>query len=151
VKEVDVPSDPDAPITLPKAPHPDIMQSILNIMHSVEACIKSPVPALAHWMLRQTPTLKKSFRDKDELIQKEIRRAVDRAMAASKDGKEAQVQCAIDDIVIREFQLADKENRSPEFFSRGISDEVCLFLFYYSILRRSYISLLTGVLIPYPC
>ncbi|UKZ55865.1 hypothetical protein TrVGV298_009689 [Trichoderma virens] len=128
VKEVDVPSDPDAPITLPKAPHPDIMQSILNIMHSVEACIKSPVPALAHWMLRQTPTLKKSFRDKDELIQKEIRRAVDRAMAASKDGKEAQVQCAIDDIVIREFQLADKENRSPEFFSRGISDEILGFV-----------------------
>lgn len=126
VKEIDLPSDSDADVALPKAPHPDIVQSFFNIMHSVEACIKSPVPALAHWMLRQTSALKKSFRVKDELIQKGIHRAVDRVLKSSKSGKEAQVQCAIDDIVLRELQLADKEKREPEFFSRGISDEVTL-------------------------
>lgn len=122
ITDVQLPSDPNAEAVLPRAPHPEIVQSFLNIMHSVEACIKSPVPILSHWLLRQTPAMKKSFRVKDRLIGQEIDKAVERAMGKSEADKE--IKCAVDDIVRREMHMAKKENRAPEFKSKGMSDEV---------------------------
>lgn len=123
ITDVELPNSLTAEAVLPRAPHPEIVQSFLNIMHSVEACIKSPMPVLSHWLLRQTSALKKSFRDKDRLIEQEIDKAVERAMSQSATNKD--VKCAVDDIVRREMHLAEKEKRAPEFKSKGMSDEVC--------------------------
>lgn len=122
ITDVPLPSDPRAEAVLPKAPHPEVVQSFFNIMHSVEACIKSPVPVLSHWLLRQTPALKRSFKVKNELIRREIDKAVNRAMGKSEADKE--IKCAVDDVVRREKLMAEKENRAPEFYTRGMSDEV---------------------------
>jgi hypothetical protein len=112
----------DSPVDLPSAPYPAAVQSILTLTDSVETSIKSPMPVLAHWVLRQSSTMKKAYKDKDQVIGDEINKAVKRA--TSKDPNEKTVTCAIDDIVQREILLAQKENREPEAQGRGMYDEV---------------------------
>lgn len=122
IKDVELPNSLIEEAVLPQAPHPEMVQSFFNLMHSVEACIKSPVLVLSHWLLRQTAALKKSIRNKNRLISQEIDKAVERAISKSAANKE--VKCAVDDIVRREMHLAEKEKRTPEFKSQGMSDEV---------------------------
>lgn len=123
ITSVDLPDDLDKEAELEAAPYPDAVQSFLTLTQSVETSIKSPVPVLAHWVLRQTPTLKKAYRDKDQLIGDEIEKAMKRLQDRSKGNKV--VTCAIDDFVQREIALADKEKRTPEPSGRGMYDEVC--------------------------
>jgi hypothetical protein len=96
IKEVELPNSLEEEAVLPRPPYPEMVQSFLNIMHSVEVCIKSPMPILSHWLSRQTTALKKSIKDKNRLISQEIDKAVERAMSKSHTNKE--VMCALDNI-----------------------------------------------------
>ncbi|CAG8981800.1 hypothetical protein HYALB_00004743 [Hymenoscyphus albidus] len=126
IKSIQLKNDLDSPVDLPSAPYPAAVQSILTLTDSVETSIKSPVPVLAHWFLRQTSTMKKAYKDKDQVIGDEINKAVKRA--TSKDPNEKTITCAIDDFVQREFLLAQKENRQPEADGRGMYDEILGFI-----------------------
>jgi hypothetical protein len=122
IKAVDLPSDLDAEAVLPSAPYPAAVQSILTLTQSVETSIKSPVPVLAHWALRQTSAMKKAYKDKERLTKDEIEKALKRSKGRSE--KDNHVKCAIDDFIRREILLAEKEKRAPEPQSRGMYDEV---------------------------
>lgn len=122
IKLIDLKNDLDSPAELPSSPYPAAVQSILTLTDSVETSIKSPVPVLAHWFLRQTSKMKKAYKDKDQLIGDEINKAVKRA--TSKNADERSITCAIDDFVQREMLLAEKEKREPEAQGRGMYDEV---------------------------
>ncbi|ELR06955.1 hypothetical protein GMDG_08189 [Pseudogymnoascus destructans 20631-21] len=126
IKSIHLENDLDSPVELPSAPYPAAVQSILTLTDSVETSIKSPVPVLAHWVLRQTSKMKKAYKDKDQVIGDEINKAVKRA--TSKDAKEKTITCAIDDFVQREMLLAQKENRQPEAQGRGMYDEILGFI-----------------------
>lgn len=126
IKSIDLNDDLNAPADLPSAPYPATVQCMLTLTDSVETSIKSPVPRLAHWMLRQTAAMKKAYKDKDQFIGDEINKALKRA--ASRKANEKSITCAIDDFIQREMQLAEKEKREPETQSRGMYDEVRVLL-----------------------
>ncbi|KAI1135157.1 cytochrome P450 [Hypoxylon sp. FL0543] len=119
---ISLPDDPDkkTEVVLPSAPYPTVIQAILTITGSAETSLKSPVPKLAHWMLRQTRRMKEAFKIKDKFIEDEIRKALDRY----EESHDSDVTNAIDDIIRREMVLAEKEKRDPVIWSRGISDEI---------------------------
>jgi hypothetical protein len=121
IKSIDIENDLNSPVELPLAPYPAAVQSVLTLTESVETSIKSPVPILAHWVLRQTSKMKKAYKEKDKFIGDEINKAVKRAL--NKDG-DNNITCAIDDFVRREMLLAEKEKRKPETQGQGMSDEV---------------------------
>lgn len=123
IESVDLGNDPNAAVDLPSAPLPAAVQCMLTLTESVETSIKSPVPVLAHWMLRQTAAMKKAYKDKDEFIGAEIDKALKRARGAKAYEQNAAI-CAIDDLVYREMLLAEKEKREPQVKSRGMYDEV---------------------------
>ncbi|KAI1135165.1 cytochrome P450 [Hypoxylon sp. FL0543] len=126
VKRVELPDDRDAVVSLPAVPYPELTESFLRIIDSVETTIKSPVPVLAHWLLRQTPAMKRAWKHKDQYIEGELKKALERAQGRS--AKDRDINCAVDDFVRRELLLAEKEKRAPEVLSPSMSDEVLGFV-----------------------
>ncbi|KAH8603176.1 cytochrome P450 [Bisporella sp. PMI_857] len=122
IKAVDLPNHKDAEVVLPRAPCPSAIQSIIAFTQSIETSLKSPVPRLAHWALRQTSAMKNAFSVKEEFIKEEIEKALQRFKG--KLEKECDVRCAVDDILRREILLAEKEGRVTALHSRGIYDEI---------------------------
>lgn len=119
MKKVDLPKTLTSPATLPRADSPLTVQSVMTLTQSIEASLKSPMPALAHWAYRQTSAMKRAFTVKEEFIKRELKDAERRF-----DTK-ADVQCAVDNVLRRESVAAEKEGRSRNFHSRDIYDEVC--------------------------
>ncbi|EHK21868.1 uncharacterized protein TRIVIDRAFT_53375 [Trichoderma virens Gv29-8] len=126
IKSIELNNDLDTEAELPAAPFPAAVQSVLTLTDSVSTSIKSPVPKLAHWRLRQTATMKKAYKDKDVFLQEEIQKALNRV--TGKKANEKLITCAIDDMIQREMLLAEKEKREPEVLSSGMSDEILGFI-----------------------
>jgi hypothetical protein len=121
LKSVNLPSNKNSEVDLPRAESPLTVQSVMTLTQSIDASLKSPVPALAHWAYRQTASMKKAFKIKEEFIQKEIQKSQQRF--EEKAGK-SEVQCAVDNILRREATFAEKEGRKVDFHSRDVYDEV---------------------------
>lgn len=121
-KELALPSNIDTEAPIPESPLPASMQSIVTLSASLETSMKSPLPVLAHWLLRQTPSMRKAMAIKDNLIREEVDKTKNRF--AGKMEKDLDVKCAMDDILRRETLSAEKEGRAPMFHSRAMYDEV---------------------------
>ncbi|OWP04689.1 hypothetical protein B2J93_5708 [Marssonina coronariae] len=121
-KTIELPSDIDAEAPIIDAPLPPCMQSVITLSESLETSLKSPLPVLAHWFLRQTPAMRKAIAVKDKFIKEEIDKTI--ARFAGKQEKDMDVRCAMDDILRRETLLADKDGREPMFHSRSMYDEI---------------------------
>lgn len=121
MKAVDSPSNEGSEVVLPRAPSLLTVQSIMTLTQSIETSLKSPVPALAHWLYRKTSAMKKAVKVKEEFIRQEVRKAQERF---EKQADKSKIQCAVDNILRREAMLAEKEQRKAEFHSRDIYDEV---------------------------
>ncbi|KAI1135154.1 cytochrome P450 monooxygenase, partial [Hypoxylon sp. FL0543] len=118
---VDLPASMDAPVKLPSAPYPPAIHAVHTLTQSIETGLKSPIPWLAHWALRQTKGMKEAFRSKDIFIGEEIAKSLRRSSGQSKD---AEVTCAIDDMLRKEISLAEKENREAALHTTSIYDEI---------------------------
>lgn len=121
-QSLELPSNMDKEVSLPTAPNPAAMQSIITLADSLETSIKSPVPKIAHWFLRQTPSMRKAKVIKDNFIKNEVEKTKQRFAAQVESDRE--VRCAMDDIIRREILLSEKENRTPMLHSRAMYDEV---------------------------
>ena len=122
VKALDLSGQKNAAVRLPQAETPAPIQAVIDLTQSIETSLKSPVPLLAHWALRQTPGMRKAYRIKDGFIKKEIQASLARLNRPSQD--DSMVTCAVDDILRREVQLASKEGRPTNSHSKAIYDEV---------------------------
>ena len=115
-------NDLNEPVVFPKVASPENFEGILTITDSMETSIKAPLPRLAHWCLRQLPYYKRAYAAKEKRIQDEIRQGVDRFQGHEEERTQT---CALDNILRREYSIAKKENRAPNYSTRVIQDEVC--------------------------
>jgi len=113
--------DIDEAAEFPSVPNSPIFQAILTLTDSMETSMKSPTPVIAHWFLRQMPSMRKAYKQKEAYITSELDNSVKRFT----EGKDEQItKCALDHIVSRELASARKENRQPVYYTRSIYDEV---------------------------
>lgn len=113
-------ADKNEAVEFPTAPSPPAFQAIRTITDSSEVAMKSPFPVFAHWLLRQTPSMKRAMKAKNDYFRSELAKAEKRFT----EGKNAEVRCAMEDILKREVGLAKKENRKPVYNTPEIYDEV---------------------------
>jgi hypothetical protein len=118
-------SNMDEEFKFPQAPNPPAIQAVLTLTHSILAYMKSPVPRLTHWMLRQTPSIRNAKTIKDNFIRDQMDKTIQRFKGATE--KHREVRCAMDDILTREISLSEKEGKKPSFHSRAMYDEVITF------------------------
>jgi hypothetical protein len=122
VKELNLASDVNKEAIIPAGPNPPTIQAVITLVDSLETSLKSPVPVLAHWFLRKTPSMRKAQAIKDNFINEEVEKAANRFLG--KIENDGEVRCAMDDIIRREVLIAKKEGRAPVFHSRAMYDEV---------------------------
>lgn len=115
--------DDTKPVEFPYAPLDPNIEAMFILSNSLETSMKAPVPKLAHWLLRQTKSMKIARKNKEELLARQI----DESMARVKGGSnEHVVRCAVDDMVRRETKLASKEQREVAVHTRVFCDEVTI-------------------------
>ncbi|KAL4964198.1 cytochrome P450 monooxygenase [Aspergillus stella-maris] len=116
--------DIGSPLELPTSPYSEAVQSVLTLTQSVQTTVKSPMPKLAHWVLRQTPAMRKAYKVKENFTNSEIQKSIQRSKEKLYAQDDSDVTCAIDDVLRRETLLAAKEDRAPMLHCRGIYDEI---------------------------
>jgi len=114
-----LPKDIEEPAVFTHAALPTNFEAILTLTESLEISIKAPLPRLAHTVLRQFPYMKRAMAAKEDLIKKEIAKAVE---VFSKSNREP--ESALEEIIFRESLAAKKDGRQPDYFQRPIIDEV---------------------------
>ena len=109
------------PVVFPYEPLNPYIEAMFALSNSLETSMKAPTPKLAHWFLRQTKGMKTAFKNKNELLDREIDASLQRVKGGS---SEYVVRCAVDDMVRREIGAAAKEQREPAVHTKVFSDEV---------------------------
>lgn len=122
IHALSLPSDIDAEVTIPEPEVPTSMSAVMELTGGLEKIVVSPVPRLAHWLLRKTPSYRKAAKIKDDLVGEEIAKTVKRF--EGRDEKDMDIRCALDDMIRRETIAATKDERPPLFQSRAMADEV---------------------------
>lgn len=125
LQALDLPADVSKPANVPSGPNPPAFDAVLTLTESLEVTVRSPLPRLHHWFLRQLPYMRRAKACKDNMIADELAKAESRLT----HGAEADqgVRCALDDVLRREFLAAQKEGRPPMHNTRTIYDEVLNF------------------------
>ena len=108
-------------VKFPVKPLPDAYQAVLDVTNTVLIGTTSPFPAFHHWVVRNT-TMRRTFKLKERLVDSEIQKGVDRLVRNDKEA--AKEDCAMDRMILREVNLAEKERRKPNFFQPRMRDEV---------------------------
>ncbi|KZL63233.1 cytochrome p450 monooxygenase [Colletotrichum incanum] len=109
------------PVNLPCAPPNSVIEGLLKLSDSLETAMKSLFPVLAHWFLRQRPSMKTAIQLKEDLIRRQIDLSTARVQFSS---EKHVVRCAVDEMVRREMSQAAKEQRQPAFHTRLFYDEL---------------------------
>lgn len=120
-----IPSDNKTPVTFDVAKADGRFAAIVDLTESLEWSIKAPLPRLAHTVIRQFPWYKRANQTKETFINEEIKSAISRFEGHEEEYKQT---CAIDQILHRELNFAEKEGRVPNYDSRWIKDELFGFL-----------------------
>lgn len=111
-------------IEFPTPEKDTIIKSVLTIT-SMFTQVQGSFIAFLKWpVLMRMPTFVKAKEIRDESIRKQIQAAVERTQTHPDPST---VRSAVDHMVRREIGLADKEGRSPDFYSTTMFDEVSLF------------------------
>lgn len=111
--------------------HP-VITATLDLTTAVERLQGSPLMGLTWKLMELTPTMRLSKSIKDNHILRELQRAVDHLLVTLPDqekqsdsgDKRRPVRSAVDHMVQREKQMAEKENRAPQYFSQAMMIEV---------------------------
>lgn len=108
------------PVEFPVGQVDEALQATLDLTETVGKVQGNPVPSLTWAYITNTPKVKKAIKIKEDYIMKELRAGV--ARHESTQGRE--LRSAIDQMIVREMSLAEKDGRSPDYFSRAMVDEV---------------------------
>ncbi|KAE9378358.1 cytochrome P450 [Stipitochalara longipes BDJ] len=126
IKALNLLSNIDREVYIPQRSDPVIFKSITALVTSVGATAKSPLPALAHWLLRQFPYMRKAKAVTDKFLKAEVQKSLQKS--AGKAADDIQISCGTDEILRREKVLAEKEGRAPLFHSKWMYDELFGFI-----------------------
>lgn len=129
---VDLPLGVDSPVTFPVHHDPPAFTAILDLSDSLEIPVNSPVPRLHHWLaLCLSPRLAAAVKQKNQLVTGQLRKAWSTFCDSSQSEEErsSKVKTALDLIVQKEAQMADREGRKANYDTLDIQDELFGFLF----------------------
>lgn len=122
IQNLELPINTDTEAKIPDAPLPESMAAVVHLTETLETSVKSPIPVLVHWVIRQLPSYRKATAIKDNFIRDEVEKT--RIRFEGRSEKDLDVRCAMDDIMRRELSACEKEGRAPMFHSRAMYDEV---------------------------
>jgi hypothetical protein len=98
-------------------PHEEL-QACIYLTQSIGVPFQSFVPRIAHWLFLQRPESRKAIRSKNQLIRRNINKAVSRLQSNEKP------ICAVDHLISREIENAAKLGVPTNFHRSEIYDEV---------------------------
>jgi hypothetical protein len=107
------PQSRDMPVEFPEAATPPAFDAIITLTDSLETTVKSLVPKLHHWVLRQLPYMRSAKAYKDRYITESLERARKKFSEALE--KDESVNSAMEHMLRRELAAAKKEGRAPEY------------------------------------
>ncbi|KAI1117899.1 cytochrome P450 [Nemania sp. NC0429] len=114
------PPNGDGSVSFPELPVMPDIAAIEAIEIHLGDQFKTPFPQLAHrFQMLTSPTLRKNFARRDKFLRDEI----DKAVVRLRKG-ESGTRSAMDHILQREMNAADKAGREPVFHSPRIHDEL---------------------------
>ncbi|KAJ2999363.1 hypothetical protein NUW58_g22 [Xylaria curta] len=116
---------PDEFVEFPKGQESTALRAIRELTETVGEVQGNPVPALTWAYVTRKPRIRKAIRIKEDCIEKELMNGVQRWEETS--GRV--IKSAVDQMIVREKRLAEKEGRTPNFFSRVMIDECGLKIF----------------------
>ena len=108
----------DQPMQFPRGEDDELLRSVLNLTETVGEVQGNPWPALTWAWIMRRPRVKRAVAVKEAYINKALTEAVRRV----RDGEKP--RSAVDYMVTNETKLADKDGRTPDYFSRVMVDEV---------------------------
>lgn len=117
-----IPFEKDDVHTFESAPVDDSLKAILRMSDIIGDLFESPVPSLTWNLMRLRPSERKSIGIRQATVKEQIRQAVDRLPEFGEG--DAGVKSAIDMMMLRERQMAEKEGREPQYSSSTMIDEV---------------------------
>ena len=108
------------PVLFPHGKLSNVMWAFIELTELVAYLLGNPFPRLTWAYVLRKPASRKACRIKEDFIRDELKPAVHRL---SRGGTEKPAS-AVDCIIAREKDMAEKAGRKPEYFSRIIVDEV---------------------------
>lgn len=128
--------DTDQPVEFPIAPDPAIFKAGFALNYTLQVGTQSLFPKLYLFLAYNCmPSLRAARKVKDDMIQSEMKKAVDK-FSTKTDIKwedtgnlRRYMKSAMDIVIARELQSARKGNRAPDPLSRIVHDELFGFMF----------------------
>ncbi|KAJ0271001.1 hypothetical protein Brms1b_011065 [Colletotrichum noveboracense] len=97
---------------------PELFAAVLTLTNSVTDTQLSPAPVLTSWVLRKFPYMKKATAVKDGYIRDRITESVQLI-----EGGKTEPWSALHSVLLREREVAAKEDRKPDYYKRSIFNE----------------------------
>jgi hypothetical protein len=121
LKELELSEAMELPVNFPHSNRPEDFVAIKTLIESIATSMNSPVPRLAHWMLRHLPYMRAARARKENLIRIRVEDSAQRLAAGN-----PRQNSALDNILQRESLAAEKDGRQPDFHSRAVYDEASI-------------------------
>ncbi|KAH9844889.1 Cytochrome-P450 monooxygenase [Teratosphaeria destructans] len=122
-----VPSSIDEPMVFAKGQKDPLLQSILDLTHTIGEVQGHPAPRLMWAYVMRKPKVKRAAKAKDECLKRELSDAVQRFQSG--DAKSKDLRSAVDQIILKERELAQIGGRAPDYYSGVLIDELFGFIF----------------------
>ncbi|KAJ6021663.1 cytochrome P450 monooxygenase [Penicillium herquei] len=115
----------DEPFAFPRGVVDEVLQATLDLTNTVEKMHGNPIPKLTWAYLVRRPKIRKAIQIKEKYMRHELSKGIKRL----KESDAPVVQSAMDQMIVRENILAEKDGRQPDYFSRVMIDEIFGFIF----------------------
>ncbi|KAI9742533.1 MAG: hypothetical protein M1818_003673 [Claussenomyces sp. TS43310] len=126
-QDYNVPSSNDEPVVFAQGQKDQLLQSILDLTHTIGEVQGNPSPRLTWAYVMRKPKFKKAAKSKDDCLKRELQDAVKRFQSGN--AQDVNLRSAVDQMILSERDLAEKDGRSPEYFSGVMIDELFGFIF----------------------
>lgn len=117
----------DEVVQFPDAEYHDVVNATLALTESLETVQGTPSMRLTWILLQLKPQHRRAMKIKDACHLKELKRAVSHMNQQGQDGAgdaTPRIRSAVDHMIQREKQLAQKDDRAPEYLSPVMMAEV---------------------------
>jgi hypothetical protein len=121
-----VPSSNDEPIVFARGQKDQLLQSILDLTHTIGEVQGNPSPRLTWAYVMRKPKVKQANQRKDDGLKRELQDALKRFQSGNV--QDVKLRSAVDQMIINERNLAEKDGRLPDYFSGVMIDEVSVAL-----------------------
>ncbi|KAI0485716.1 cytochrome P450 monooxygenase [Xylaria cf. heliscus] len=113
------------PVEFPKGQEDHVLEATRELTKTVGEVQGNPLPALTWALVTRRPRIKRAIRIKEDYIMEQLKSGVRRLEETS--GRS--IKSAVDQMVVRESDLSQRDKRAPNYFSRVMVDEVFGFVF----------------------